>query len=387
MVSYIGPDDDPTDPDDLAAAAFDALIEAISGYTPDDNSLESWLIICLSRIAAINADVAKQMPLAAFRWYGETVIGLQPNDAVAATATITVTAVDDAGYTLPAGANFGYQISGDTIIPFETTADVIIPPGSLGTDVGAVIIQALTAGSSGNGYPSGELVLLDALAWVSDVSATGVTTGGIDGESDDQYIQRLINELQLSTPTPILPAEFGAMARNVTGVFRALGVDNYNPADGTTDNERMVAVAVVDNLGQPLSSEIKSDVETYLESLREIGFIVNVFDPHYTEVDVTFTFTPYADADPAAVQAAAVNAVAAFLNPATWGLDPSDTTGTTWDETDNVYRSAVMSILMGVDGLRWVNTLTINGLADDAVPLTSPAALPTVGTITGTVAA
>ncbi|HEU5046076.1 MAG TPA: baseplate J/gp47 family protein [Nocardioidaceae bacterium] len=387
MPSYIGPDDDPTDPDELAEAAFDSLTEYIPGYVPDDNSLENWLILALSRIAATNADVAKQMPLAAFRWYGQTVIGLQPNDAVAATTTITVTAVDDAGYTIPAGTNVGYQITGDVLVPFETTADVIIPPGSIATPDGAVPIQALTAGASGNGYTPDQLVLIDALAWVDSIAATGATTGGLDGETDDQYVQRLINDLQLSTPTPILAAEFGAMARNVTGVFRAVGVDNYNPADGTTDNERMVAVAVVDDQGQPLSAGVKANVETYLESLREIGFIVNVFDPNYTVVDVAFTFTPTATADPNAVLAAAIDTVTAFLNPATWGVTEGDLTGTSWEETNTVYRSALMGALMAVDGLRWVNSLTVNGSAADEVALTGPAALPTVGSITGALAA
>lgn len=387
MPSYIGPDDDPTDPDALAEAAYDFMIEAIPGYTPDDNSLENWLILCLARIAATNADVAKQMPLAAFRWYGQTVIGLQPNDAVFAGTTITVTAVDDAGYTIPAGTNVGYQVTGDELVPFETVADVTIPPGSLSTPDGAVQIQALTAGAVGNGYPPEQLVLIDALAWVNSITATGATTGGLDGETDEQYIQRLINDLQLSTPTPILASEFGAMARNVTGVFRALGVDNYNPADGTTDNERMVAVVVVDDMGQTLSSDVKANVQAYLESLRELGFIVSVFDPNYTDVDVNFTFTPYPGYDSNTVLAAAIDAVTAYLNPATWGVDPTDLTGTSWIETSSVYRSAMMNVLMDVPGLRWVNSLTVNGLTDDVVPLTGPAALPRSGTIAGAVAA
>jgi uncharacterized phage protein gp47/JayE len=386
MPSYIGPDDDPTDPDALAVAALDSLTEYIPGYVPDDNSLDSWLIVVLSRIAATNADVAKQMPLSAFRYFGETVIGLQPRDGLTAQATLTFTAQDAAGYTVPDGTNIGYQANGDTLVMFRTVGDVVIPPGQLSTPIGGVSIVADEPGSAGNGYTSSQIVLLDALTWVSSVTATSTTTGGADGETDAAYITRLSSQLQLYTPTPVLPDDFATMARSVPGVTRATGVPNYNPVNGTLNNERMVGVTCIDGSGQPVSAAVKANVQAYLQGLREINFVVNVFDPHYTAVNVTYSFTPFASTNPSTVLAAANSALTAFFNPATWGIDPSDDLGVTWEDSTLIYRSAVMATLLAVPGLRWVNTLTLNGSTSETLAISGPGSLPTAGQISGSIA-
>jgi hypothetical protein len=77
--------------------------------------------------------------------------------------------------------------------------------------------------------------------------------------------------------------------------------------------------------------------------------------------------------------------VAAFLSPATWGVDPGDTSGVSWTNETKVRYNDVIATLYSVDGLRSVPVLTINGAAADfAMP--GEVALPTVGVIDGTLA-
>jgi hypothetical protein len=383
MVDFIAPNTGPADPDDITTDAFEFLQNQFPEWEPNDNNLEVWQIMALARIVSIATQVAGTVPLEIFKYFGQSIIGLQPVGALAAITTTTWTMIDNAGYTIPAGTNVAFQTSGNTSVAFETVDDVIVPPGSTVTATGGVQIIAVDAGSQGNGLGPSGIVLLDALAFVSGIVAEAETTGGVDAESDTQYAARLAAELQLSSPTPILGTDFGVMARNVTGVFRAVGVDNYNPADGTTNNQRMVAVAAVDATGAAVSSGIKTAIHDYLQSLRETNFIVNTFDPTYTTVNIVFNFTAFSTFDAASVLSAATLALENFLNPAMWGVDPNDTTLTSWTNTPTVRYNSVVGILLAVPGLRWVNSLTINGVAAD-LALSGKAPLPAVGTIAGT---
>lgn len=383
MGNYINPPIGPTDPEALSEAALAYLIANIPNYRPNDNNVATWLIMALADMVATAADVGQTVPTAIFRYFGESVVGLQPIDATFATAQTTWVMVDDAGYTIPAGTNAGYTVTGDTTIGFVTVDEVVVAPGDTTTMSGAVNIQAVDSGSAANGIGPSGLVLLDALSFVDAVSAVSATTGGQDAETDQQYIGRLVDEFRLFTPTPILGSDFATMARNVTGVYRATGVDNYNPADHTTTNERMVAVACVDQTGAAVSTGVKTAVTTYLESLREINFILNVFDPAYTTVDVAFTFTTQTTADPLAVKALAEAAVNLYLQPATWGIDDGDATGQSWTNDNTVRYNELIALINNVDGVRFVTALTINTHAVDLV-MSGQVAMPEPGAIVGT---
>jgi hypothetical protein len=332
-------------------------------------------------------DVASAVLLGIFRSYGETVVGLPPIDAVAAVTATTWTMQDAAGYTIPAGTQVAFRTAGDTLIPFVTTDDVVVAPGAVSTDVGAVNIQAVDAGTAANNLPAGPIELLDPLSFVVDVTAVSATGGGVDAETDAEYLGRLIEELRLASPTPILPDDFAVLARRVPGVHRATAVDGYDPTAGppTLGNERMVAVSGVDATGADVSPATAAAVEAYLEALRETNFVVHYFNPTRTAVDVDFTALAMPGYDPAAVQSAAVQAVADYLSPATWGVEAGDTTGTSWVNEDTVRYLEVAALLNGVPGIRYVSALTLNGGGVDVV-LPGQVALPTPGAITGAVA-
>ena len=195
-----------TDSESITDTAIETLRNMVPGWEPSDGSLDVWLIVALAQIAATATVVAAQVPASIFGQFGTQILGIAPLQAVYATVPTFWTVRDSLGYTIPAGTQVGYQVSGDTIIPFETTADTIIPSGS--TTLSPVALQAVTAGTAANGIPAGPLVLLDALSWVSSVSANSPSTGGVDAETTDAYLSRLTVELRLLAPRPILPGDF-----------------------------------------------------------------------------------------------------------------------------------------------------------------------------------
>lgn len=383
MVTYIEP---PivTDVDAIIADALDYLTANIPGYVPQEGHLEVWLIQAIARITSTARDTGSRVPTAIFKYYGQSLLGIVPIDPTAAVATTTWTMNDDAGYTIPAGTVIGYRTAGDVLVPFKTTEAVTIAPGDTTTETGAVLIQAIEEGASGNDLGPSSIELIDALSYVSGITAVGVTGGGADGETDDEYLARLVDELSLFAPRPILPHDFALLARRVSGVHRAVAVDGYNPDNDSTDNERMIAVAVIDRYGVALTTEIKDEVEALLESMREVNFVVNVIDPEFTAVDIDFTVIAFPGYSATTVHDAAVDALAKYLDAATWGVDPGDTLQLSWTNETDVRYLEVASVLNAVPGVRYVSALTLDsGTAD--VTLDGVVTLPTAGSITGSV--
>lgn len=374
-----------TDPDTLSEEALDTLATSIPGYVPRDGHLSTWMVLVWSRLLAENRSVASSVADSVFRYFGDSMVGVAPIEAVAATVPSTWTMIDTAGYTVEAGTLVGLRVAGDVLIPFEVVTTFTIAPGASATAAGAVTLRALEAGTKNNGIAAGEAELIDALAFVQSVTTTAATSGGVNAEADDDYLARLRSELQLMSPRPIRAVDFPILARRVANVHRALAIDNYNPADGTFNNERMVTVAVVDADGNPLSTATKDEVDALLEAERELNFIVHVIDPTYTTVNIAFTITTRPEYVATEVLAEAIAAVQNFISPAVWG--GGDEVPPVWRTTEGVVRYLeVASAIYRVPGVDDVTALTLNGASAD-VNLTGVAPLPAANsTVTGTLA-
>lgn len=231
MATYIEP---PivTDPDDLAQLSFDAIQEIYSGYVPSPGNPEVIAIEANSRSGAEAATVASQLLTSAYRVFGQKLIRLPPLDATAATVQSTWTMIDDAGHRIPAGTLVNIPASGDTSVTFQTVADVTVMAGSTATDAGAVTLVAVNTGAAGSGLGGDGIDVTPGVVidFVDTVTLTGITTGGVDAELDDDYDDRLTGYLQLLSPAPLLNADFSQLLLNVAGISRALTIDGYIPA-------------------------------------------------------------------------------------------------------------------------------------------------------------
>jgi uncharacterized phage protein gp47/JayE len=378
MPDYITPPIE-TEPDDLSSEAFASLEAQVPGWLPNPGNLETWLIEALAQMAGVTADVASAVPPSIFGYFGASLMGLPPNAATAATATTTWVLIDTAGYTIPAGTLVGIAAAGDDLVPFEVAEDTIVAPGA-DTATGVVIV-AQDPGVAANGL-TGAATMIDALDFVVTVTATDTSTGGVDAETDAEYLNRLRALLTLMAPRPILPNDFAVMARQIAGVARATAIDLYNADTDEDDVPRCVTVVVAGPDGQPVSTETKDAVDALLQGRREVNFLVFVIDPTYTTINVVFTFTPYPDFDGATVAASAEAAVAEFLNPATFGAVPYGE-APLWLLDTKVRYLEVAEAINRTEGVWYIDTLTVNGGTTD-VALAGPGPLPDPGSITGT---
>jgi hypothetical protein len=380
MAEYIEPPIT-TEPDDLAEEAFAYLEDAIPGWLPAPGNLETWLVEANAQLAGELMDVASAVPTSIFRYYGETILGLPPNEAQSATGTTTWTANDAAGYTIEAGTLVGIAAAGDELLPFEVQSDTVIAPGT--TTATGVIVVAVDAGANANGLTTAPEVI-DPLDWVASVALAGATAGGVDEESDADYLNRLHELLGLLAPRPILPNDFAVLARTVAGVGRSTAIDLYNPGPPVTTNvPRCVTVVVAGDDGNPAGAGVKANVDALLQSLREVNFLVFVIDPTYTAIAVTFTFTTYPAYSAATVEATAEAAVANYLSPANFGRPPYGDDPGVWIADTKVRYLEVAEVINRVEGVWYVASLTVNGGTVD-VALPGPGPLPTPGAINGT---
>ena len=360
-----------TEPDDLAQEAFAYLEDAIPGWLPAPGNLETWLVEATSQLAGELMDVASAVPTSIFRYFGATVLGLPPLAAQSATAETTWTARDNAGYTIQACTLVGIPAAGDELVPFETQEAYTIAPGA--TSVGDVLIVAVEPGADANGL-SDTPEVIDPLDWVEGVALEASTSGGVDEESDDDYLDRLRELATLLAPRPILPNDFAVLARTVAGVERSTAIDLYKADTGTPNTPRCVSVAVADAAGNPCSSTVKGEVDALLQSEREVNFLVYVIDPAYTNIAVVFSITVYPDFDSAATLAAAIQAVTDYLSPANFGQVPYGDQPV-WLNDTKVRYLEVSEVINRTEGVWYVASLTVNGGTAD-VALTGPAPLP-----------
>ena len=142
-----------------------------------------------------------------------------------------------------------------------------------------------------------------------------------------------------------------------------------------------------------MSAPIKAEIDAYLQSLREINFIVNVFDPTYSTVDVTFAAKALPGYDPTVAEVEAEAAVANYLSPANWGLveagvgDSSQSQN--WINQQYIRYLELAQVINMVPGIAYITSLTFRvppaAFASTDVLLTGAVPLPRSGVITGTV--
>ncbi len=167
--------------------------------------------------------------------------------------------------------------------------------------------------------------------------------------------------LRAAPPRAATQLDLERLALDVPGtrVARARafgGIDGRYPglvAPGT------VTVVVVGGLPQrrPVPSRALLDsIGGFLRRRKTLGTRLVVVGPTYVEVTVTATLSVRANADPARVTRDGLSALAGYLDPVTGG--PA---GRGWPFGRDVYRSELLQLLDGVDGVDHVATLDLAG--------------------------
>lgn len=375
---------------DLMQRCFDFMAAMFPGWEPSEGQLDTAILEAASSEAADIATLTTEVPKSIYRYFGAKLLGIAPVDAVAATATTTWFLTDTLGHTIPAGTQVSLTDDQGNAVPFVTLVDVTVPSGSSQTAVGGVVIVAVAPGvaSSGIGTTGSAVQLTDLFVWVDHVTQATASVGGVDAEDDDTYLNKLTQELLTLSPRPILPNDFAILARNADpAIQRATAIDGYNPSNSTFNNERMVTVVALDDNGAGVNSTIKSEIQTYLDSMREVNFIVNTADPTVTTVDVTTNILLTEGFAASDVQFRVAQALQQYFSPTTWGVDASDDPNDpiSWNNTATVSYLKLVSVIANVAGVDSVLSLTIglNGGSQTAADhtLTGVAPLPNFGNL------
>ncbi len=355
---------------DLLNRALSDAVLKLPGWVPRRGHTEMVLLEAFALEVAEQVYAINRVPSAIAQIQG-FMAGVDRNPGVQPTSTATFSMLDATGYTIPAGTRLRLIPGADDPMVFTTSAALVVAPGST---TGTVAIIGAEPSSRVNGTAAGTaLDLLDSISTVNSVALGSVVGAGADPEDVQDWLTRTLQRYSRLSEVLVLPAHFVSRALEDVRVFRALGLNLYDPAVGPVgSNPGHMTVAVSGSGGALLSSGIKAELTATLDGAALANLSVHVVDVTLNSVDVDVTVLRTAAVTSAAVTTAITAALSAYLSPDSWQ----------WGGT--VYRNELISLIDGVFGVERVVAITTP--AADLV-LTGVAPLTTAGAITVTVQA
>lgn len=369
------------DPESIREEIISELQARIPAWRPIPGSLDMHLIGVFSIVMAESRQAAIDRLRTELLDLLGTLFGVPRNVGAPATSTITVTAVDDVGHTLDAWTSvwLGQR-------ELVTTSQLVIAPGQTS---GSVAVQAVEPGADANGQ-TGTLII-DALDWLDDTVGNPELDEPLDGGSDPwtdlEYAIRIVEELQILSPRPVMATDYAVLARRHPSVTYAWAINLYDAVNDLDDQERYVTVIVADYLGEPIPSEARTEIQTDLTERSIANMVVLVVDANYVQVDAAMEIVVRDGFDAAAVIAQVTEQVTSRLTPA-GHLQPR-TGGFQIDYVPPqiIHVNDLISAAYAVEGLLRVETAQIDDGEADHIDLGDKISLPTPGTITITEAA
>lgn len=339
-----------SDPVVLREEIYELIQQQFPEWDPIKAVLDKWIVDGCSAIGADLGDLAGVVPKEILREFGSTIFNIPSLEAVAAVATVTLNIKDAAGYpTIAAGTQMMMTLPDGNKVAFRTKEAVEVPVGKV--KIENVIIEAIVPGAEANQLTE-DPEMLDSVSYITSVEQTTTNTkGGRDEETPDAYLDRLTTEFELLSTAPITAEDYEKLARRF-GMYRAVAVDNYDPIAETEGNERMVAVAMVDEEGEGATAEKKEEYQDEAESLREVNFIVNTMDPVYTEIDVEVEVQTLPGFAKALVKEQVEEALKRYLDPANWA-NTSDQPRL-WRQNTIVRQTELIWLVNNVQGVDFI---------------------------------
>lgn len=218
-----------TNPEALVADIFNYIKSQQPLWVENDANLDTWIARATANKAAENRTLLSDVPDTIFQWFGSSIVAIPPVDAQPATGNTTWTLIDNAGHTIPAGTFVGIRNANGDLVTFQTINDVIVSPGSTTTAVGEVLIEALDTGiaaSDLNSVPE----LITVIDWVASIALVAPTSGGVEAETEEEFLDRLTRKIQSLSTVPVLIDDFASATLDASpSVYRAVAIDLYNP--------------------------------------------------------------------------------------------------------------------------------------------------------------
>jgi len=317
VADYVGLELLDLDAQQLIEQALAAAAEKWPDWTPREGNTEVVLLELLAAMAEEDVYALNRIP------DGVTeallrLTGLTRDLGATATATVTFTAGDDAGYTVPAGTVVRVDTASVEDLDLTTDTPLVIAAGQT---TGTVAVTATVPGTAGNGIAAGTAVeVLDSLTGIESAELATGTAGGRAPEDGAAFLARATPRLSTFTTTLVRPQDVEAyVASTNPGIVRVKVLDRYNPSSGGVgESDGYVAVAVAAAGGADLSGAAKDALEVDLAARMHAGLRVNVIDADLTTVAVTITVLALPGYDPADVEDSVDAVLRDYLNPDTW---------------------------------------------------------------------
>lgn len=300
-------------------------------------------------------------------------------DGLPATSTVTITAIDAVGYTLPADTRVWIGGSAASAVECVTTAAAVIPAASTSVSVAIETVE-LTAEYNG---ATGD-VSVDPLDWLASVALDAPLDDGVDPETATEYRPRLADETQLLAVAISQPADAVTWCLRHQAVGWAYAIDHYDATTDTGDLPLTFTVVVGDADALPVDGAVLTELQTGMAAKRDSNYVIRVVNAEYVNIDVTAETQAQPGWGDSAAAANAEAALEVATSPAAhiappFGADPAYTPPTRIYSTDLI-RAAY------ADGVQHVipSTFQIGDGSTDYIDLPSPIHLPQTGTITVT---
>jgi hypothetical protein len=361
----------------MADEAVERLQDQWPDWEPNEGDME---VVQIEALAGIAAALARQSSLGTeeiFRAFGTKLVGVGYQQGAPAVTTVTFTLTDSETHVIEAETEI--EIDG---LAFLTTIEAANPAGT--DTVPGVPVEASVAGTLGNGLGA-SASRISSLAFVADVTADTLTSGGVDAMGDDEYLGYLSRRLQLRADTIVTKRDHEYWALDWPGVGRAF-------AEHVDD--RHVRIYVADVNGEKIDDIVKTDMETAILDYRLVNTITDIEDPSYTTVGVTYEVHALRGYDLADLELRADGMLASWLSPSGFAQpkfgDPGVQTGN-WVGTNLVRVNSAIDRLGDVEGVDYVDDVVFNAGgggaldADGNVVMAGTIALPRIGTINSTV--
>lgn len=356
-----------TDPADLVDLALTRAAVLVPGWVPREGNVE---VVLLEEFAVLVAALAARLEVIvpAVTMQILAMSGLARDAGTVARIAVDIDVSDTLGHVVPAGTQVSIgDPNADDPITGTLLADVSIPSGAA---VGSGIVVADQVGVVPGLTTATEITLIDAVAYVDTITATGITTPGTDAETDAAYLDR--GSAWLASMTQMLgrPDQIAQRALTDLRVGRALGVQRWDGSAATPGTVAgAVTVLALGTTGQALDAGVTSELHDALAARTSAELDLTVQAPDVATIAVTATITLKPGYIASTVQADVVAAVSAYLSPLSWP----------WGETLNRSR-----LLQAIEVVTGVDSATISAPAAD-VPIGALGLLQ-AGTITITVA-
>jgi hypothetical protein len=230
------------------------------------------------------------------------------------------------------------------------------------------LIQATSflsgGGLAGNVGAATITQLLGAVSGVQSVTNPRAAEGGADGETLQQFQQRAPSNFR-NRGRAIVPADYEALAKQASaGVAVARAFPALDSSGIARPGYITIMIIPQSTDPQPIpSAGLRQDVLNYLLACSPADIAaaqaINVIGPTYLPVDVSATLAPVDPDEAGTIEQAALNALAAFLNPLIGGPG-----GLGWDVGRGLYASDVATVLGDVEGVDYVQELAlyVNGV-------------------------